>query len=777
MALPEPLESLPVVHHFYPINPDTALQEQSAVYNTADHPLVAPIHPTPSQPIREANSKSNKKRKIQEVDAEVQYLARRLPRRRDSRAADDSEQRHLGLSAALSEPPTLGICPQQPRCVAYVELPGYGSIDLTPYRPLSQTSPATQSLFREGAQYRDPSPSPTSSGESTPSEYLGSRRSIRIEPKRGSTRKPKAESDTEEDALWVVEDEATTCHQCRRKNTREKMHCHRFQLNGRKCPFLFCQTCIEVRYDESFDTSNLRWHCPRCRGICNCSICLRKAGLGYILDGPMSEQLTGIQGRLSCARHEKKQQSRRGGVRVDKNRGDKQPRASVQTWLAKKGIVLGTEEWLMERRRRGVRFVVGKTPPPLDVPSPYKEARFNPTLAACTEYFEDDGIDDLSSVVPIREGDPDILVASGPPALNDSDATAVSRTQEVVSKPPPLPIDVQPNSSALVTTTETHESGLHKSPSPLPDAGPLAPSTPGEDLPTIESARAHGLRLIIGEPLRNPARKNRQLENPKVKKRKVIKRIRNTEVDFWDSDDYEPRQRKPVIRFKGLQVKATQDDEKEEEMESVGGSSTISDSRSPLADALSAAPPPEPVLVPTEYYAPSKLDATMASASQTQLGHTYWSLNTVSPHKPEHEHHAEPGHGPSSLLMSTPLYSNDDQNLYSQFSLDDVSHAGPSVTASASNPVGRDGAHSPSLLTSLSRSHTANDYLKSQIHTHARGDDAYSSGGLAAFTTMDDTWAVDPVFPNLDMDMPPLHMEGIAHAVNAAYYKHQGDQP
>jgi hypothetical protein len=87
-----------------------------------------------------------------------------------------------------------------------------------------------------------------------------------------------------------------------------------------------------------------------------------------------------------------------------------------------------------------------------------------------------------------------------------------------------------------------------------------------------------------------------------------------------------------------LQIEATQHDEKEDVKDSVGCSSPISNIfRSPLATT----PPPEPVLVPTEYYAPSKLDATMASTSQTQLGHTYWSLNTISPRKPEPEHHTE----------------------------------------------------------------------------------------------------------------------------------------
>jgi hypothetical protein len=86
-----------------------------------------------------------------------------------------------------------------------------------------------------------------------------------------------------------------------------------------------------------------------------------------------------------------KKHSKRGGVRIGNKRVGKQPRVSVQAWLAKKAIAMGTEEWLMERRPQGVRIVVGNTPPPLDGPSPYKEAQFNPALAACTEYIEDDG--------------------------------------------------------------------------------------------------------------------------------------------------------------------------------------------------------------------------------------------------------------------------------------------------------------------------------------------------------------------------------------------------
>ncbi|KAN0060816.1 hypothetical protein ACQY0O_007475 [Thecaphora frezii] len=71
----------------------------------------------------------------------------------------------------------------------------------------------------------------------------------------------------------------TTCHQCRRKTTDDKMHCS-YSKGDLTCTLHFCKRCIEIRYGLDFDASSTTFKCPRCMGYCNCSICLRKSGHG-----------------------------------------------------------------------------------------------------------------------------------------------------------------------------------------------------------------------------------------------------------------------------------------------------------------------------------------------------------------------------------------------------------------------------------------------------------------------------------------------------------------
>ncbi|UZJ54427.1 hypothetical protein CBS101457_003747 [Exobasidium rhododendri] len=76
----------------------------------------------------------------------------------------------------------------------------------------------------------------------------------------------------------AMEGGGTTCHQCRRKTDDEKMRC-RFHENGKVCPLYWCKRCLGVRYAIEWDAESRTFQCPRCSAYCNCSICLRKAGL------------------------------------------------------------------------------------------------------------------------------------------------------------------------------------------------------------------------------------------------------------------------------------------------------------------------------------------------------------------------------------------------------------------------------------------------------------------------------------------------------------------
>ncbi|KAJ2854382.1 hypothetical protein GGI22_004514 [Coemansia erecta] len=65
-----------------------------------------------------------------------------------------------------------------------------------------------------------------------------------------------------------------TCHQCRQKTVEKKIHCSRDT-----CNVMFDYRCLLIRYNEdaeSIDHSD--WLCPKCRGTCNCSFCMKKRG-------------------------------------------------------------------------------------------------------------------------------------------------------------------------------------------------------------------------------------------------------------------------------------------------------------------------------------------------------------------------------------------------------------------------------------------------------------------------------------------------------------------
>ncbi|KAM4697874.1 cell division cycle-associated protein 7 [Rhinophrynus dorsalis] len=70
----------------------------------------------------------------------------------------------------------------------------------------------------------------------------------------------------------------TTCHQCRQKTIDTKTNCRNPECMGVRGQF--CQPCLRNRYGEDVKTALLdpEWHCPPCRGICNCSFCRQRNG-------------------------------------------------------------------------------------------------------------------------------------------------------------------------------------------------------------------------------------------------------------------------------------------------------------------------------------------------------------------------------------------------------------------------------------------------------------------------------------------------------------------
>ncbi|XP_037655108.1 cell division cycle-associated protein 7 [Choloepus didactylus] len=65
----------------------------------------------------------------------------------------------------------------------------------------------------------------------------------------------------------------STCHQCRQKTIDTKTNCRNPDCWGVRGQF--CGPCLRNRYGEEVKDALLdpSWHCPPCRGICNCSFC------------------------------------------------------------------------------------------------------------------------------------------------------------------------------------------------------------------------------------------------------------------------------------------------------------------------------------------------------------------------------------------------------------------------------------------------------------------------------------------------------------------------
>lgn len=70
-----------------------------------------------------------------------------------------------------------------------------------------------------------------------------------------------------------------TCHQCRQKTRDFVAGCKNLKKD-KLCTIKFCHKCLMNRYGENAEEMALleNWQCPKCRGICNCSFCMKKRG-------------------------------------------------------------------------------------------------------------------------------------------------------------------------------------------------------------------------------------------------------------------------------------------------------------------------------------------------------------------------------------------------------------------------------------------------------------------------------------------------------------------
>lgn len=75
------------------------------------------------------------------------------------------------------------------------------------------------------------------------------------------------------------EEKIGTCHQCRQKIKGLSVSCNN-KKKDKTCRNKFCHRCLWNRYGEQAEEKSVLedWNCPKCRGICNCSICMKRRG-------------------------------------------------------------------------------------------------------------------------------------------------------------------------------------------------------------------------------------------------------------------------------------------------------------------------------------------------------------------------------------------------------------------------------------------------------------------------------------------------------------------
>ncbi|XP_052723444.1 uncharacterized protein LOC108346104 isoform X2 [Vigna angularis] len=70
-----------------------------------------------------------------------------------------------------------------------------------------------------------------------------------------------------------------SCHQCRQKKENFAATCKNIK-KSKNCPIKYCHKCLLTRYGENAEevAQLAYWTCPKCRGICNCSLCQKRRG-------------------------------------------------------------------------------------------------------------------------------------------------------------------------------------------------------------------------------------------------------------------------------------------------------------------------------------------------------------------------------------------------------------------------------------------------------------------------------------------------------------------
>ncbi|KAF8521887.1 hypothetical protein BU17DRAFT_64617 [Hysterangium stoloniferum] len=737
------------------------VQQQEPVQNTQCC-YVDPISPKALQPwlrterkeqsrSKEEKTTNTKKRKVREVeekDGAYKPFASKVA----------IEKKYLTRTRVPAEKKLVNrAMPTTPgrRSKAYIELPTRGVLDMTQYEPVSPRDTSGHEASNAKRARLDHSDilgscSPLSTPPSSP---LPHRRHLEMRDDRVNDIKSRethaTDSTMEIDASRNSPDpvadllmgfEKTLCHQCRNsKCTYPKLRCRKL------VSVMFCDTKRNNnRYGEVFDLLDPSWHCPRCRGICNCSNCLRKGGYGYIIDTGISSKFS-VHGRRIAE----------GQLKKAKGRGaHKTQPESMRQWLAREGLIFGTEEWMAEQRRRGFRYVIGKNPPPRDRPSPYREARFNPMLQALEDGDE----------VP---ADPVVV-----PPVDGTDTEAAPPGDEIASGPP-------------ITA-------------PVLENTPI--NGPSSDLPglTQKEISNRKLRLVVGRNFvktgKPPTKKHRLKQPAGVTKRKskakpIVIYASESEAAYDDDpNDSEYHESKAMAKSAGktitikipsrslrgthmapsahnynptaasilqaaVPVVNKEVDDEDISRHTRSPSPAPRPSPSPFRPSP---PPPEPVLVSTEqnYALPTFARSTYSPPHPHTHTHTHASSSFI-PYGLNARALERERNGDSDPILphERPLYTAPDE----------LEQDDPYRFAAGIGPFGFDCGTSagagagvdstPSASTSYSTLHTPDGYLTS----HVRGDDIGRMGNGDA-----DVFRMFGADKDWGMELPPLPVDTIS---------------
>ncbi|KAH9315356.1 hypothetical protein KI387_023983, partial [Taxus chinensis] len=98
-----------------------------------------------------------------------------------------------------------------------------------------------------------------------------------------------------------------TCHQCRQKTLEFMASCKNTTIGKieKPCTMNFCPKCLFNRYGEKVEAAakSEDWKCPRCRGVCNCSICMKKQGCaptGILAHAAKATGFASVSDLLQC---------------------------------------------------------------------------------------------------------------------------------------------------------------------------------------------------------------------------------------------------------------------------------------------------------------------------------------------------------------------------------------------------------------------------------------------------------------------------------------------